>query len=128
MSLDLVINYWLPLLLKIIKICFYGFGQILFIYKARKKEDSIKFEVLVSFFFLFMNIGSIIEVITQNFYPEFYNGTVYLFWPALSAEALVYFSGFIAIGILTLGTELNAKIKTHGVLSIIPFLLSSIAK
>lgn len=125
MNSALVINYWLPLLLKIIKICFYGFGQILFIYKARKKEESIKFEVLVSFFFLFMNIGSILEVVTQNFYPEFYNGTVYLFWPALSAEALVYFFGFIAIGILTLGTELNSKIKTHGILSIIPFLLAA---
>ncbi|MHA1270338.1 MAG: hypothetical protein ACTSPY_11165 [Candidatus Helarchaeota archaeon] len=124
-DLNLIINYWLPTILKLIKIGLYFYGQILFLYKAKKKEDSCRFELLVSFFFMCMNIGSILEVVTQNFYPEFYNGDVYLFWPALSAEALVYFSGFVGIGLLTLGTELNVNLKTHGLLSVIPFLLAS---
>ncbi|MHA1694106.1 MAG: hypothetical protein ACTSUG_02515 [Candidatus Helarchaeota archaeon] len=123
-SLSELINYWLPLVFKLIKICLYFSAMIWFIKKAHKKEDSAKFEILISLFFMFMGIGSLLEVITQNYYPEFYSGVVYLLWPAISAEALVYFFGFVAIGLLTLGTEINVKLKTHGILSIIPFALA----
>ncbi|MBD3227333.1 MAG: hypothetical protein GF329_04020 [Candidatus Lokiarchaeota archaeon] len=114
-------NYWMPLFLRIIKIVLYGIGQGIFILKAKRKEESRKFEILVSFFFLFMNLGSILEVFTQNYYPEFYYGDQYLFIIPISAEAWVYFLGFVGIGILTIGTELNVKLKSHGALSIIPF-------
>jgi len=120
-----LINIWLPLGLKIIKIGLYLYGQLLFLKKAKQEEESRRFNILVSFFFMFMNIGSILEVVTQNFFPEFYSGDIYLFWPAISAEALVYFSGFIAIGILTLATELNVKLFTRGLLSLIPFGLAA---
>jgi hypothetical protein len=73
-----------------------------------------------------MNLGAITEFISLKFFPNFYNGDIYLGYFTIYGWVLSFFFGFIAIGLLTLGTELKIKLKTRGLLSILPFFLAGL--
>ncbi|MDD1779385.1 MAG: hypothetical protein LUQ65_14560 [Candidatus Helarchaeota archaeon] len=120
------IDLYLPVLLKLVVISLYFVIIFVFFDRARKKEESAKFEILIGLFFAFMSTGAIIEVISKNFFPNFYLGDSYWGYPTIYGEVLVYFFGFIGIALFTLGTELKVKLKTHGLLSLFAFFLAAI--
>lgn len=120
------IDLFLPPILQIVTICLYFVLIYVFFDRARKKEESAKFEILIGLFFAFMSTGAIIEVVTHNLFPDFYHGVSYWGYPTIYGEVLVYFFGFIGIALFTLGTELKVKLKTHGLLSLFAFILAAI--
>jgi hypothetical protein len=126
MAADALIDIYLPLILKLVKISLYFIIIIIFFDRTRKKEESAKFEILIGLFFMFMNMGAITEVISQTFFIDFYKGLSYWGYPTIYGEVLVYFFGFIGIALYTLGTELRVKLKTHGLLSLFAFALAAI--
>ena len=126
MSADAFIDFYLPVILKFVKIFLYSIIMLVFFDRARKKEESAKFEILIGLFFMFMNTGAIIEVVSQTFFINFYNGLSYWGYPTIYGEVLMYFFGFIGIALFTLGTELKVKLKTHGLLSLFAFFLAAI--
>ena len=73
-----------------------------------------------------MDIGAIIEIVTRNFFFDFYAGVIYLGYPTIYGEVLVFFFGFIGIGIFTYATERKKELFTRGTLSLFPFVLAAI--
>jgi len=126
MAADAFIDFYLPVILKFVKIFLYSIIMLVFFDRARKKEERAKFEILIGLFFMFMNTGAIIEVVSQTFFIDFYNGLSYWGYPTIYGEVLMYFFGFIGIALFTLGTELKVKLKTRGLLSLFAFILAAI--
>ncbi len=129
-NLEYFLTFELTNLLKFIKIGFYAFLTIFFLYKMNKRkkdEDPYTFEILVALFFLFMCLGSAWEVFCLVFDPIFFHsGTYYLYFynilpTGFSGMALVFFLGYIGLGFLSLGMERGSNLPTKGIISIVPF-------
>lgn len=119
-------NQILPTLLQCIRIFLYSFAAAVFLYRAKIKEGDIKFEISIALFFIFMDTGAVIELVTRNFFMDFYAGVTYWGYHTIHGEVLVYFFGFIGIGIFTFTSEKKIELFTRGLLSILPFILAGI--
>ena len=105
----------IALILKIVKILIYFYFQALFLRRASRKwaeSEPVNLEICTFAFFFCMMLGSLSEIIWIETNPTFY---------ALIGASYNYFIGFIALTFLSLGIERSARLKTKGLIAIIPF-------
>ncbi|NVM54676.1 MAG: hypothetical protein HWN66_13310 [Candidatus Helarchaeota archaeon] len=105
----------IALALKLIKILIYLFFQALFLRRVSRKwrqAEPVTLEFCTFAFFFCMMIGSVSEIIWMAEQPIYYES---------EGASLIYFIGFIALTFLSLGIERSAKLKTKGLIAIIPF-------
>lgn len=129
-NLDFFLRFELPNLLILIKIGFYAFFTVHFLYRMhfRKNEgDPYRFEIFISLFFLFMCLGTIWEGFCLVFDPIFFHSGIYYFYDltlipvGFTGKTLVYCFGYIGLGFLSLGVELGSNLPSKGIISVVPF-------